>query len=67
MLCLIKSLYFLLLTIYLRYLDQVLLPIAVVPFIYWNKAQKHFVGNACSAHTKPLSRMQSLSESREGS
>ena len=42
MLCLIKSLCFLLLTIYLRYLDQVLLPIAVVPFIYWNKAQKTF-------------------------
>ena len=33
---LIKSRYFLILTIYLSYLDHVLLPIAVVPFIYWN-------------------------------
>ena len=30
------ALFFLILTIYLSYLDQVLLPIAVVPFIYWN-------------------------------
>ena len=28
------------LTVYLSYLDQVLLPIAVTPFIYWNKAKK---------------------------
>ena len=33
---LIESLYFLILTIYLSYLDQVLLPIAVMPFMYWN-------------------------------
>ena len=31
---LIKSLYFLTLTIYFSYLDQVLPPIAVLPFIY---------------------------------
>ena len=40
---LIRSLYFLILTIYLSYLDQVLLPIAVMPFIYQNKAQKTFL------------------------
>ena len=33
---LIESLYFLILNIYFSCLDQVLLPIAVVPFIYWN-------------------------------
>ena len=32
----IKSLYFLILTIYFSYFDQVLLPTAVVPFIYCN-------------------------------
>ena len=41
-LTLIRSLYFLILTIYLSYLDQVLPPIAVMPFIYQNKAQKTF-------------------------
>ena len=28
-------------------LDQVLLPLAVVPFIYWNYAQKHFKNADC--------------------
>ena len=60
-------------------LDRVLLLTAVVPFIYWNYAKKNIlkrltakfmnnfhVGNVFS-HTKPWSRMQSLSESRGGS
>ena len=59
-------------------LDRVLLLTAVVPFIYWNYAKKNIlntltakfmnnfhVGNVFS-HTKPWSRMQSLSESRGG-
>ena len=59
-------------------LDQVLLPIAVVPFIYWNYAQKTFwkrslrilwtifMSETYVSHTKPWRRMQSLSESRRG-
>ena len=60
-------------------LDRVLLLTAVVPFIYWNYAKKNIlkthtakfmnnfhVGNVFS-HTKPWSRMQSLSESHGGS
>ena len=34
------------LTFYLSYLDQVLLPIAVMPFIYKNEAQKKTFKNA---------------------
>ena len=64
--------------IYFSYLDQVLFPIAVVSFIYWNKAQKRFLKRSLRilwtifmsethvAHTKPLSRIQSLSVSRGG-
>ena len=37
---LIKQLYFLILNIQFSYLDQVLVPIALVPFIYQNKAKK---------------------------
>ena len=37
---LIKSLNFPILTFYFSCLDQTWLPIAVVPFIYWNKAKK---------------------------
>ena len=72
-----RSLYFLILTVYSSYLDEVLLPTAVMPFIYYNKAQEKnlnahcefyenfHVGNACcSYNSKPLSRMQG---SREGS
>ena len=57
---LIRSLYFLILTVYSSYLDQVLIPIVVIPFTYLNKAQKtvlktlianfmntFHVGNAC--------------------
>ena len=36
------SLYFLILTFYLSYLDQVLLPMAAMPFLYYNKAQISF-------------------------
>ena len=39
---LIRSLYFLILTVYLSYLDQFLLPVAVMPFICQSKAQKAF-------------------------
>ena len=38
----IKSPNFLILTFHFSRLDQTWLPIAVVPFIYWNKAQKTF-------------------------
>ena len=56
-------------------LDQVLLSVAVVPFLYWNYAQKTFLRRSLrilwtifmSDHTKPWSRMQSLSESLGGS
>ena len=54
--------------------------IAEVPFIYYNKAQTYFKKAPCEFYeqfscrkcmlprlTKPLSRMQSLSESRRGS
>ena len=40
---LIKSLYLLIETIYFSYFDQVLLPTAVVPFIYSNKAKKNIL------------------------
>ena len=38
----VGSPYVLILSVYLSYLDQVLLPMAVMPFIYQNKAQKSF-------------------------
>ena len=53
------------LTVYLSYLDQVLLPIAVMPFIYKNEAQKNisktlmwifgtiFMSETHVTHTKP--------------
>ena len=44
---LIRSLYFLILTVYLSYLDQVLLPIAVMPFIYQNKKTPKGVYAGC--------------------
>ena len=46
---LIRSLYFLILTVYLSYVDQVLLPKAVMPFLYWKKAElkKHFKKAHC--------------------
>ena len=40
---LMRSLYFLILTVYLSYLGQVLLHTAIMPFIYQNKAQKTFL------------------------
>ena len=43
---LIRSVYFLILTVYLNCLDQFLLPIAVIPFIYQNKTKKKHVKNA---------------------
>ena len=85
----IKLLYCLILTVYLSYLYQYLLPIAVMPFIYIRikLKKKHFKTAHCEfyeqfsgrlfisesmlltgvAHTKPLSRLQSLFESRGGS
>ena len=79
---LIKTLYFLILTIYLSNLDQVLLPTQQKYPLYITIKLKHIfktlpvnfmnnfhVGNACCPDliTKPLSRMQSLSESCRGS
>ena len=79
---LMKTLYFLILTIYLSNLDQVLLPTQQRYLLYITIKLKHIfkilpvnfmnnfhVGNAFCPDliTKPLSRMQSLSESRRGS
>ena len=62
---LIRSLYFLIFKIDLSWLDQVVLPISVMP--YWNKAQntnlKRSLLEVHVAHTKP-SRMQRLSAAR---
>ena len=76
---LIKSLNFLILTFYFSCLDQTWLPIAVVPFIYWNKAQKNVlktlsancmnnfhVEKACCSY-KALGYAQNLSQSGGGS